>query len=68
MIEGGSCLSLTLESLQRMLVSGQLLGQELQGDESVELGVFGLIDDTHTPFPNLFQYSIVEYGFPNHLA
>ncbi len=59
MIKGGSRLGLALESLQGMAVSGQLLGQELQGDETVELRVLGLVDDTHATAAMLLNNLVV---------
>jgi hypothetical protein len=47
MIQGRSGPGFPLESLDSLVVMGQLFGQELQGDDASEFGVFGFIDDPH---------------------
>ena len=42
------------------------MGQELQGDEAVECGVLGLINDSHSTLANLREDFVVGYGFTDH--
>ena len=66
MIQRGCRLRLTLETAQSLRVSGNLLGQEFQSDETMEPGVFGLIDHTHAAAAQLFNDAVVRDGLPDH--
>ena len=57
---------LALEPFQGLPVLGEFFRQELQGDGTLELGVLGLIDDTHAPATQLLQDAIVGNGLANH--
>ena len=65
-IEGGGGLGLALEALQGLMVLGHFFRQELERDEAMELGVLGLIDDTHTAASELLQHAIVGNRLANH--
>jgi hypothetical protein len=54
-IQGRGRLGFTLESLQRLAVPGQRLGQELQGNWAFEPGVLGLIHYAHSALAQLFD-------------
>src|SRR5580693_1208218 len=47
MIQSGRSLRFALESGQSLLILGYFIGQEFQGDETMQLHVLGLVDDTH---------------------
>jgi hypothetical protein len=66
MVQGRSRLGFTLESLQRVAVSRQLFGQELQGNGAPEAGVLGLVDHTHAAPAELLQDPVVRHGLPDH--
>ena len=59
MVERGGGLGLALEPLQRLPVPGEMLGQELQGDEAREAGVLGLVDHSHPAAPDAFEDAVV---------
>jgi len=60
-------LGLSLKSFQCLMLFGERLGQELEGDKTAELGVLGLIDHTHAAATELFQNAIVGDGLAGHL-
>jgi len=68
MVERGGSLGLTPESFQGLAVLGEFLGQELQGDGALELGVLGLVHHAHAPAPELLQDAIVGNGLADHEA
>ena len=48
-VQGGDGAGLTLESLLEIRITGDMLGQHLDGDGAVEAGVGGLVDLAHAP-------------------
>ena len=50
-VEGRERFQLPLESRQTIGITGQRLGQDLERDLSIELGVARAIDLAHTPGP-----------------
>jgi hypothetical protein len=62
MVQGGSSLCLTVESFEGLRVFSEVFGQELQGDKAVQLGVLGLVDDTHASAAELFDDAVVRDG------
>ncbi len=67
MVQGGSRLGLTAKTLQRLPVLGDVLREEFQGDEAIEAGVFGLIDDTHAATAKFLDDAVVRDGLADHL-
>jgi hypothetical protein len=59
MIQGGRSLRFALESGQSLRVFGDFIGQEFQGDETMQLHVLGLVDDTHATAAELLDDAIV---------
>src|SRR5262245_18737678 len=53
---------LAFEALERLPVLGERVGQELQGHEPAEAGVFGLVDDTHTATADLLDDPVMRDG------
>ncbi len=54
------------KAVQGLRISGDLIGQEFQGDEAAELGVLSLIDDTHTATAELLDDAVVRDGLADH--
>jgi hypothetical protein len=55
MIEGRRRLCLTLETFESLAISRQRLGQKLECDKPVQLGVFGLVNHTHPAATQLLE-------------
>ena len=68
MIERGSGLCLALEAGQRLWIAGNLVGQEFQGDETMQARVFCLVDDTHAATAELFDDTVMRDCLPQHWA
>src|SRR5208283_47151 len=47
MIERGCSPGLAAETLEGLAVPGYIFGEEFEGDEAIEAGVLGFIDDAH---------------------
>jgi hypothetical protein len=62
MIKRGRGACLALEAFERVLVAGQLFGQELQCHLATELGVLGPVNDTHLAAPELLEDAVVRDG------
>jgi hypothetical protein len=58
-VKGGSCLGFAAETLEGLRVPGQVVGEEFQGDEAAESGVFGLVDHAHASAAELFEDAVV---------
>ena len=66
MIERRGGLGLAPETLQSRAVPGESLRQELERDESVQPGVFGLVDDAHTPAAQFLEDTVVRNSLAHH--
>src|SRR6516164_3695363 len=66
MVEGRRSTRLTLEALERRPVARHVLRQELQGDSTAELGVFGLVDHAHSAATELLQDAVVRNDLADH--
>ena len=66
MIERRGSAGLALEAAQGVTVFGQLCRQEVEGDETPQLAVLGLIDHTHTSAAELLEYAVMGNGLANH--
>ena len=66
MIQRGGGLRFALETLEGLRVTGDFVGQELEGDETVQPGVFGLVDHAHAAAAELFDDAVVRYGLADH--
>ena len=67
MVQRGSGLGLAAETLQSLAVLGDVFREEFQGDEAIEAGVFGLVNDTHAATTQLFDDAVVRDGLADHL-
>jgi hypothetical protein len=65
-IQDGSSLGFTLESLPRVMVSGQLFRQGLQGDGAFQLGVFSFAEDPQTSAAKLLKDLVVGNRLADH--
>ena len=54
------------ETLFLFVRLGEILGQELQSDKTVESGVMGFVDNAHATSTDFFEDLVVGYGFTNH--
>src|SRR5437762_3536536 len=66
MVEGGGCASFTPETFQSLRITGNVVGQELQGDEAAKLSVLGLVDHTHPAAAELLDNAVVRNGLAVH--
>ena len=66
MIQRRSGLRLALKARQRLRVSGNLVGQKLQGDKAAERDVLGFVDDAHPAAAEFLDDAVVRDGLANH--
>lgn len=67
MTERGGCFRFPFKSLAALLVLKQVSGQEFQRDGALELGVFGLVNNTHAAFAELADDAVMRDGLTDHL-
>ena|ERR1700757_2013292 len=67
MVQRGCSPRLTAESFERLLVLGEVFGQELQSDEAAKFGVFSFVNDTHPPTSQLLDDAVVGDGLADKL-
>ena len=67
MIQRGSGPGFAAEAVQGLRVAGDLVGQELEGDEAMQPRVLGLVDHTHTAAAELFHDAVVRDGLVDHV-
>ncbi len=65
-IKGRCRLRLALKTGQSLRISGHVLGQKLQGDETMEPGVLGLVHHTHPAPAELLDDAVVRDGLADH--
>ncbi len=68
MVQRRCSLGLALETCECLSLSGHLVGQELQRNETVEAGVFGFVDHTHAAATQLIQDGVMRDFFPEHVS
>jgi len=66
MIESGGGTSFTSETFQCLRVSGNVIRQELERNETTELGVLGFVNDAHTADAELFDYAVARDSLADH--
>ena len=66
-IHGRGRLRLAPEAFQHMPVSGDFIGQKLEGNRALEPGIFRFIDDAHPSLAQLFDDPIVRNGLTDAL-
>ena len=62
MVESRGRLGFALEAAQGLRIFGDIVGQELEGDEAAEFEVFGLVDDTHAATAEFFDDAVMRDG------
>ena len=67
-IQSGSGLGFASKAFQRLVVFRKFLGQELERDKPMELGVLGLIDHAHAAATELLHDPILQDGLADHLG
>ena len=68
MIERRGCPRLAHEAIEDVLVLGDLLRQELERHLPPQLGVLGLVDDTHAAAADFGEDSVVADSRSNHFS
>src|SRR6266852_3380058 len=68
MVKCGGGARFTLETLQGLGVFVELFGKELQSKKTPETRVFGLVDHTHAPTPQLVKNAVVGDRSADHQA
>jgi hypothetical protein len=66
MIESGSGVGFTAETLQSLGVLLHVVGEKFQSHEAIKAGVQSLVDHTHSASTKFFQDAIVRNGPVNH--
>jgi|ERR1700730_7727589 len=59
MVQRGGSLCFPLKTGQRLRISSNFVGQELQGDKTVQPGVFRLVDHTHPAAAQFLNDAVV---------
>jgi hypothetical protein len=67
MIEAGSGLGFAAESAEQMLVGGNVVGKELEGDEAAQAGVLGLENHSHPAAAEFFDHPVMRDGLADHV-
>ncbi len=62
MVQGGGGLGLALEAAQSLRIAGNLIGQELEGDEAMQASVFSFVHHSHPPAAQLLDDAVVRDG------
>src|SRR6266478_5413794 len=65
-IQCGCGLGFALKTGECLRVTGNLLRQELEGDEAMQPRVLSLIDDAHTPSTEFLDDAVVRDGLAYH--
>ena len=65
-IESGSGLRLALKTAQGLRIAGNFVGQKLEGNETMQAGIFGLVNDAHAAAAQLFDDPVVGDGLADH--
>ena len=65
-VQGGRRFGLTPEALQCLTILSHVFRQEFESDETIEPGVFGLVNDTHAAAAQLFNNAVVGDSLADH--
>ncbi len=58
-VQSGGGLGFALEAGEGLRVGGDIFGEEFEGDETAEAGVFGFVDDAHAAAADFFGDGVV---------
>ena len=67
MIQRGRRSGFPSEAFQRLWVVRDIVREKLDGDESTEHGVLGLVDDSHAATTQFFKDAVMRYGLADHV-
>jgi hypothetical protein len=59
-------LGFALKAGKRLRITGNLLGQELEGDKAMQPSVLGLVDDAHAAASEFLDDTVVRDGLAEH--
>jgi hypothetical protein len=65
-VEGGCSLGFALEAGERLWVTGNIVGQELESDEAMETQVFRLVHDAHATAAEFLDYAVMRDCLVDH--
>ena len=51
---------------EEVVIARDFIGQELEGDETIQAGVFGSVDHTHATTAELLKNAVVRNGLAEH--
>jgi hypothetical protein len=68
MVQGRGSPRFPAETLQSLRVLRDLQRQKLQRNETTELGIFSLIDNSHPATAKFLDDAVMGYGLPDHRA
>jgi hypothetical protein len=66
MVQGRSSLGFALKAAECLRIFGYLVGQELEGDESVEFDILSFVDNTHPTTAQFLDDAVVRNGLTDH--
>jgi hypothetical protein len=66
MVEGRRRFGFAAKALERLAILSNVFRKEFEGDEAIEAGVFGLIDDAHAATTQLFNNAVVGNSLADH--
>src|SRR5579864_1501808 len=66
MVQRGRSSGFELKTGERVRITGNLLGQELKGDEAMQSRVFSLVHHTHPATTEFVDDVVVRDGSPDH--
>ena len=59
MVQGGGGLRFALEAREGLVIFGDIIGEEFEGDVAVEANVFGFVDDAHAAATEFFDDAVM---------
>ena len=65
-IQGGSSLRFALKAAERLWVSGNFIGKELESDEAMQSRVLSLVDHAHAAAAQLLDDPVMRDGLADH--
>ena len=68
MVQSRRGLRFALETGESLGIAGHFIGEKLEGDETVQVGVFRLVDDTHPAAAEFLEDAVVRDALADHGA
>jgi hypothetical protein len=66
MVQSGRCLGFTLKAGECLRITGNFFRQELQGNKTMQPGIFRFVDHPHAPAAQLLDDAVVRDGLVDH--